>query len=44
MINFDYLKLKKQQYEKLYYQLFLNQTQEMNTELIDEIQYLTMRL
>ena len=24
VINYDYLKLKKQQYEKLYYQLFLN--------------------
>ena len=44
VINHDYLKLKKQQYEKQYYALFLNQTQDVNMELIDEIQYLTMRL
>ena len=29
VINYDYLKLKKQQYEKQYYALFLNQTQDI---------------
>jgi hypothetical protein len=36
--------LKKQQYEKLYYQLFLNQTKDIPMDLIEEVQYLTMRL
>ena len=44
VINYDYLKLKKQQYEKQYYQLFLSQTQEIPMDLIEEVQYLTMRL
>ena len=36
----DYLKLKEQQYERLYYQVSRNPQMDIPIELIEELQYL----